>query len=177
MQLAQHRRVYYPSADAPGLARSVEAALLSARSTCGVRFASGLKRTAYSATASYARATRVRNETDWLPPDRGRYRRPCFMKTRSPLASSGRTRDSIPHGVRSAKVSAKHARYLGPGCSDRGLPISRTASFRAPSSADERFDILFRELDRRRFQESVSQTCRPNFQAIFGRLKFSQRRR
>ena len=54
----------------------------------------------------------------------------CFArKHEQPLASSGRTRDSIPHGVRSAKVGAKHARYLGTGCSDRGFPISRTASF------------------------------------------------
>ena len=53
----------------------------------------------------------------------------CFArKHEKPLASSGRTRDSIPHGVRSAKVGAKHARYLGTGCSDRWLPISRTAS-------------------------------------------------
>ncbi len=37
----------------------------------------------------------------------------------------GRTRDSIPHGVRNANSSAKHLRYLGTGCSDRWLPISR----------------------------------------------------
>ena len=118
---------YYPSADAPGLAHSVEAALLSfSERRCPFRLRS--KRTAYSATASYARATRVRNETDWLPPDRGRYRHMCLARTHAPLASSGRTRDSTPHGVRNPEVGTKHVRYLGAGCSDRWFPISRTAS-------------------------------------------------
>ena len=42
----------------------------------------------------------------------------------------------------SPKVGAEHARYLGTGCSDRWFPSSRDSVERAPSSADERFDVL-----------------------------------
>ena len=52
----------------------------------------------------------------------------CLARTHAPLASSGRARDSTPHGERSTDSGTKHARYLGTGCSDRWLPTSRTAS-------------------------------------------------
>ena len=62
----------------------------------------------------------------------------------------------------------------GPGVPTGGS-LSHAQRLRAPSSADERFDILLRELDRRRFQESVSRKCRPKIQVIFGHpLIFSE---
>ncbi len=78
MQLAQHRRVYYPSADAPGLARSVEAALLSFPIIKD-------RKVPVSPQVFNGPPTRPRLRThgrlafdvthsDWLPPDRGRYR-------------------------------------------------------------------------------------------------------
>ena len=98
----------------------------------------------------------------------------CFArKHAASLASSGRTRDSTPHGVRSTDSGAKHLRYLGTGCSDRWLPISRTAS----SSTFLRrrtLRLVVNERCRMRFHESVSQTCRPTFQSKFGQAIFGR---
>ena len=60
----------------------------------------------------------------------------------------------------------------GPGVPTGGSLPHATASFRAPSSADERFDVLQSSRDRTRFQVSVSQRCRPEIQAIFGHPRF-----
>ena len=98
----------------------------------------------------------------------------CFARRHAAsLASSGRTRDSIPHGVRSTDSGAKHLRYLGTGCSDRWFPISRTAS----SSTFLRrrtLRLVVNERCRMRFQESVSPRCRPEIQRRFGHPPISQ---
>ena len=153
---------YYPHADAPGLAHVRRGCFVVLLTSQKVPVSPQVKRTAYSATASYAPATRVRNETDWLPPDRGRYRRMCLARTHAPLASSDRTRDSTPHGVRSAKSGAKHARYLGTGCSDRWFPISRTAS----SSTFLRRRTL-RHTARQQRSNAISGVSIPNLPAQF----------
>ena len=57
----------------------------------------------------------------------------------------------------------------GPGVPTGGS-LSHSQRLRAPSSADERFDILQGSRDRMRFQESVSRMCRPTFQSRFGPL-------
>ena len=153
---------YYPSADAPGLAHVRRGCFVVLLTSQKVPVSPQVKRTAYSATASYARATRVRNETDWLPPDRGRYRRMYLARTHAPLASSDRTRDSSPHGVRSTDSGAKHARYLGTGCSDRWLPISLTAS----SSTFLRRRTL-RHTARQQRSNAISGVSIPNVPAHF----------
>ena len=152
---------YYPSADAPGLAHSVEAALLSfSERRCRFRLRS--KKDRLLGHGFVRTGDSRRNETDWLPPDRGRYRHMCLARTHAPLASSGRTRDSTSYGVRSANSGAKHARYLGTGCSDRWFPISRTAS----SSTFLRRRTL-RHTARQQRSNAISGVSIPNVPAHF----------
>ena len=67
-----------------------------------------------------------------------------------------------------ARIPAPSMRVTsGPGVPTGGS-LPHAQRLRAPSSADERFDILKISRDRMRFQESVSPRCRPKIQAIFG---------
>ena len=121
---------YYPPADAPGLARSVEAFLLSfSGRRCPFRLRSKKDRLlGHGFVRTGDSRIDARNRIGYRPVDTATGV-PCFARKHgTPLASSDRTRDSIPHGVHSPDSGAKHLRYLGTGCSDRWLPISRTAS-------------------------------------------------
>ncbi len=121
---------YYPPADAPGLARSVEAFLLSfSGRRCPFRLRSKKDRLlGHGFVRTGDSRIDVRSRIGYRPVDTATGV-PCFARKHgTPLASSDRTRDSIPHGVHSPDSGAKHLRYLGTGCSDRWFPISRTAS-------------------------------------------------
>ena len=111
--------------------------------------------------------------TDWLPPDcdvtRG-LTAPARLiaKQKTPSCFACLARRSVP----SMRVTS------GPGV-PTGNPYLTRQRPRAPSSADERFDLPLTAKVEGDLSRSVSRMCRPTFQskfgqAIFGRLRFFQ---